>query len=524
MGSVLKNTDFRSLLSQAGASSSSEQDAKPKSQQCISSKEKHKQRYLQILRRQKQREAQLTREAKTAASTTRFRDRAAERRNQSGEYAEIAKEFQSLKDRSLEESKFLGGDIEHTHLVKGLDFVLLSKVRSEIEKKEPSVDAIPQETVVSGPSVARRSQSDDHFVRNPAAALLSKRLVGVLTHGLHPHHVAFKKKLERVESVVYRGSHFRGNTTNFYPGRMLYQFTLEASSLSSSKTVDNDTPPVAIFQALNSTTSQPPAGVIAPPPSHVFAMLTGLTSEGGDSIRRRTEQQLQRIPSASVLDSQGRTMANDIAEDSDEDIFADAGRFNPEEEMADLEPSSSLADVSVLQHQYFQTEFEESALSVRVTPSTEGSSQTAARTTDSLRVTDPARSAASVTDGPQTFGASLRHQRRLASRQQHDEYSECYPGVATEQAYCWDDDEEDNDDVQGNKKAKRKVTSAADNSKDSNKPKFTARAARRQAEREWKTLEGYIEAKKHRNLDVIELDLHSKNATTRPASRFPDVV
>lgn len=31
----------------------------------------------------------------------------------------------------IQESKFLGGDMEHTHLVKGLDFALLQKVRLE---------------------------------------------------------------------------------------------------------------------------------------------------------------------------------------------------------------------------------------------------------------------------------------------------------------------------------------------------------------------------------------------------------
>lgn len=29
----------------------------------------------------------------------------------------------------IQESKFLGGDMEHTHLVKGLDFALLQKVK-----------------------------------------------------------------------------------------------------------------------------------------------------------------------------------------------------------------------------------------------------------------------------------------------------------------------------------------------------------------------------------------------------------
>jgi len=39
---------------------------------------------------------------------------------------------EELRQLSIEESKFLGGDVEHTHLVKGLDFALLQKVREEM--------------------------------------------------------------------------------------------------------------------------------------------------------------------------------------------------------------------------------------------------------------------------------------------------------------------------------------------------------------------------------------------------------
>eukprot|EP00890_Picochlorum_soloecismus_P001638 jgi/Picsp_1/2475/NSC_00708-R1_ik cytokine len=41
---------------------------------------------------------------------------------------------------SLEESKYLGGDIEHTHLVKGLDYALLSQARAEREKKNLRIE------------------------------------------------------------------------------------------------------------------------------------------------------------------------------------------------------------------------------------------------------------------------------------------------------------------------------------------------------------------------------------------------
>ena len=32
------------------------------------------------------------------------------------------------RKKAIQESKYLGGDMEHTHLVKGLDYALLQKV------------------------------------------------------------------------------------------------------------------------------------------------------------------------------------------------------------------------------------------------------------------------------------------------------------------------------------------------------------------------------------------------------------
>ncbi len=75
----------------------------------------------------------------------RYRDRAEERRKGLNlDYQGVEEELSSIllsrgvEDASvvnpaalsIEESKFLGGDVEHTHLVKGLDFALLQKVRA----------------------------------------------------------------------------------------------------------------------------------------------------------------------------------------------------------------------------------------------------------------------------------------------------------------------------------------------------------------------------------------------------------
>lgn len=63
-----------------------------------------------------------------------YRDRAAERRT--GGHAEVEEEEKLLRKIDYERSKFLGGDLEHTHLVKGLDFALLAKIRAETDNAE----------------------------------------------------------------------------------------------------------------------------------------------------------------------------------------------------------------------------------------------------------------------------------------------------------------------------------------------------------------------------------------------------
>ncbi len=96
-----------------------------------------------------------------AELAAKYRDRARERRDgvegmpgsrdEGGEdpssastsgYRAVAPDVKSSYDAAerrrqmIQESKFLGGDMEHTHLVKGLDFALLQKVRSEIAQRE----------------------------------------------------------------------------------------------------------------------------------------------------------------------------------------------------------------------------------------------------------------------------------------------------------------------------------------------------------------------------------------------------
>lgn len=110
-------------------------------------KRKKKKKYYATLKKQE--------EDKLAELSRKYRDRARERREganpdyqnedpitSTAGYRAVAPDAKSGLDAAerrrqmIQESKFLGGDMEHTHLVKGLDYALLQKVRSEITSKE----------------------------------------------------------------------------------------------------------------------------------------------------------------------------------------------------------------------------------------------------------------------------------------------------------------------------------------------------------------------------------------------------
>ena len=61
----------------------------------------------------------------------------------------------------IAQSKYLGGDIEHTHLVKGLDFALLQKTRADLSASEASVAAERKAAAekVAAPKAVGRNRS-----------------------------------------------------------------------------------------------------------------------------------------------------------------------------------------------------------------------------------------------------------------------------------------------------------------------------------------------------------------------------
>lgn len=111
----------------------------------------------------------------------KYRDRARERRDGSNQdyqpvdptsganaYRAVAPDSKSGLDAAerrrqlIQESKFLGGDMEHTHLVKGLDYALLQKVRSEIITKEQEQEIEMEKIAEMAEQKEIEMKEDDH--------------------------------------------------------------------------------------------------------------------------------------------------------------------------------------------------------------------------------------------------------------------------------------------------------------------------------------------------------------------------
>lgn len=149
------NSDFRRLLSTPARASTDGDDrgrfrrpAKPTGRLDLEDHEQQKEKE----RKAKENKARHKMRKQKEAEEQKYRDRAKERRDGANPDYEAGAElrpagFQSvappegvsseeMRKKEIEESKYLGGDMEHTHLVKGLDYSLLHKIRSELEKEK----------------------------------------------------------------------------------------------------------------------------------------------------------------------------------------------------------------------------------------------------------------------------------------------------------------------------------------------------------------------------------------------------
>ncbi|KAL8604022.1 hypothetical protein ACOMHN_024847 [Nucella lapillus] len=138
------STSYSATISQAQRQTSEKQEEEEEEEDAATRRKKKKSYYAKLKRDEEERQKELS---------AKYRDRARERRDgqsitepdalsTTADYRAVAPDAKSVENYAerrkqvIQESKYLGGDMEHTHLVKGLDFALLEKVRTEINFKE----------------------------------------------------------------------------------------------------------------------------------------------------------------------------------------------------------------------------------------------------------------------------------------------------------------------------------------------------------------------------------------------------
>lgn len=181
--SHLTNDDFRKLLMTPSASSGGREKATlgTKKIEISSSKKKFASEAAERRKEKKLYYASLMKEVKEreAELAQKYRDRAKERREnekvvpQDSDYPQSTANFRAVgpdftlnenadrRRQLIEESKYLGGDLEHTHLVKGLDYALLQKIKAEIEKKQQDVDMEEEQNEKKDDSDEKSTDEED---------------------------------------------------------------------------------------------------------------------------------------------------------------------------------------------------------------------------------------------------------------------------------------------------------------------------------------------------------------------------
>ncbi|XP_065186504.1 protein Red-like isoform X2 [Sycon ciliatum] len=132
--------------------------------------------------------------------------------------------MEEQRRQAMQESKFLGGDMEHTHLVKGLDYALLQKVRSDM-----TVQPMPAEMDTQAPVESSRQSAPAQAAApaQPAAPSQQASLEFKTKLGKNIHKAVFQRALPAKNEL-------------FLPGRMCYAVQLD------DEYTENDVPTTII--------------------------------------------------------------------------------------------------------------------------------------------------------------------------------------------------------------------------------------------------------------------------------------
>lgn len=217
MSTELTNNDFRRIFDNF------EKEKKEKENDALLKEEKKLKRKQKYLIKKKKNEEK--------NENQKYRDRAEERRK--GILKDVKDEsvLYNNINNTIDESKFMGGDEEHTHLVKGLDFLLLNKVRNKLidkissEKEKMKINNI-NKYITSGENVlTNRSlslSSTTSFINEE-----SKYIFKYFFLFEHPHHIHFKDKINGIYENIINNMKFKNYNKNIHSVNYKYNIDMD---------------------------------------------------------------------------------------------------------------------------------------------------------------------------------------------------------------------------------------------------------------------------------------------------------
>lgn len=224
----------------------------------------------------------------------------------------MAEEFENHGEVSTEESKYLGGDLDHTHLVKGLDYALLTKVRTEMSKQKKSDELQQIRLKKKGQKQQREFQTD-----------LGRKVWSTVVDNLHLHHSTFKSRIEKMSQALALGQRMRGAMSTFLPGRMCYEFD---TAVDQTKT---DIPRM-VYISKEDAPSVDASKKVAPILPETISKVREAFQRANEERKQRRREKAQGAEPAYVV-AQKVTAQRHKAKDADNDIFAGAGGFDTTE-------------------------------------------------------------------------------------------------------------------------------------------------------------------------------------------------
>lgn len=205
----------------------------------------------------------------------------------------------------IQESKYLGGDMEHTHLVKGLDYALLQKIRAEIQSNEDNED-ISEEQITKA--------KDDNDAEEEE--MLDKNQTNEET--FNDRYAIKSKKADIILKTIFNRNLPERNEL-FIPGRLAYQYDL------TNEFPENEAPTTII----RSKAECPSLDVYNPASTNeiILNKLIQIWSHIRQSADKRQKKKFESHRNAKLISEKSQEV---VASRKEDNIYEDIGDYVPE--------------------------------------------------------------------------------------------------------------------------------------------------------------------------------------------------